>query len=724
MTYTITAGDSYATHNTDDSLTEVAEGTVTVKAEQAATDAFNAGEATATITVTPALVLSSIAVTTAPTTTTYDEGDYFDPTGMVVTATYTDNSTEAVTDYTYTPDGALTTSDTEITISYTENNVTKTTTQAITVNEVHDYATLPFNWAGGTSAELLAEQGVTGNSLGDYAEANAPYRVQFNADGDYIQIKTDSQPGKVTVGVKMIGGAKTSTITVQQSADGETFTDVQELSISGAQNSIHTLETTAAFATATRYVRLYFTKGSNVGVGPITIAKPSTDPVLTVAPAVTDVESEATNGTLNVSATNFSLDDVETYEFQYFESDGSTPSEQPEWLTVSYNGTEGKISYSVTANDGEARSAYFKLVLTYDEEDIYSDIITINQDAYVAPPTPGTEEWVEVALNKLTADDVFVIVGDNGSNYAMSNDNGTTSAPAAVAVTVTGNKITSTVADNIKWNIESTTDGYIFYPDGETETWLYCINNNNGLRVGEGESNTFNVTDDYLYNIAQTRYVGIYSSQDWRSYTSINNNIAGQTFKFYKYVAQEAPRTLNAQGYATFASTNAVNFDDTEITAWAVTAVSGSTITFAQVIGNIAAETGLLLKGAAGATISPETVASGNTPAGNRLVGIVEDTPVNAYEYYGLSGQNFVKVKAGTVKAGRALLPASVVNPTSGDGEAKVFTFVFEDDATGIKTIETVSAEEAAQIFNLAGQRLQKMQKGINIVNGKKIAVK
>ena len=34
------------------------------------------------------------------------------------------------------------------------------------------------------------------------------------------------------------------------------------------------------------------------------------------------------------------------------------------------------------------------------------------------------------------------------------------------------------------------------------------------------------------------------------------------------------------------------------------------------------------------------------------------------------------------------------------------------------------SAEEAAEIFNLAGQRLQKAQRGVNIVNGKKVLVK
>ena len=78
--------------------------------------------------------LSSIAVTTAPSDTEYSAGEAFNSTGMVVTATYTDGTTKAVTGYTFAPTTALTTSDTAITITYTENGVTKTATQAITVS--------------------------------------------------------------------------------------------------------------------------------------------------------------------------------------------------------------------------------------------------------------------------------------------------------------------------------------------------------------------------------------------------------------------------------------------------------------------------------------------------------------------------------------------------------------------------------------------------------------
>ena len=150
----------------------------------------------------------------------------------------------------------------------------------------------------------------------------------------------------------------------------------------------------------------------------------------------------------------------------------------------------------------------------------------------------AADTWEETALSDLTSTDVFVIVGNNGSTYAMTNDNGTTTAPAASAVTVTGNKITSTVAENIQWNISgNATDGYTFYPNGSTTKWLYCTNTNNGIRVGTNNAKTFKVNSGYLQHAGTSRYVGIYNSQDWRCYTTNGGNIENQTFKFYKKVA-------------------------------------------------------------------------------------------------------------------------------------------------------------------------------------------
>jgi len=81
--------------------------------------------------------ISSIAVKTAPTKTTYEAGETFDPTGLVITATYSDSSTSdisyanAQSSFSFNPDTSteLTTDNTSVTITYSG----KTCGQPITV---------------------------------------------------------------------------------------------------------------------------------------------------------------------------------------------------------------------------------------------------------------------------------------------------------------------------------------------------------------------------------------------------------------------------------------------------------------------------------------------------------------------------------------------------------------------------------------------------------------
>ena len=80
---------------------------------------------------TPNLV--SIAVSVPPTKVIYKAGEYFDPSGMVVTATFDNGTTKNVSGYTYSPTRTLQQGDSVITISYTKKGITKTTTQNITV---------------------------------------------------------------------------------------------------------------------------------------------------------------------------------------------------------------------------------------------------------------------------------------------------------------------------------------------------------------------------------------------------------------------------------------------------------------------------------------------------------------------------------------------------------------------------------------------------------------
>ena len=429
---------------------------------------------------------------------------------------------------------------------------------------VIDYATLPFVWEGGPKADFLALNGVTAHGLGsDYGATNTPYLIKFDNTGDYIQVKTDSQPGTVTIGVKMIGGATTSTITIQGSADGETFTDIEELEISGDQNDILTLETTNVFDANDRYVRMLFTKGSNVGVGPITIASGSASSI-NVTPATLDLEAAGTMSSgaqmqqVTVTYYNLNITQASDFAVQFYDAEGEEQA-QPAWIMPNPTVVSGPTNAGymvlliIEENTGVARSTYFKVYAMDDEDNpVYSNLVTINQAAPVVPPTPG--EWVMTRLADLTEDDVFVIVGvyeEDESSFAMPNNG--TGAPSATAVTLVGNTLSGDIADNLKWNLSIGENGYTFYPNGETETWLYCTNTNNGVRVGTNTNNVFVLDNEsgYLKNVATSRYIGIYNSQDWRCYTNTTGNIANQAFAFYKRVDEGSlvTYTLDIEGY-------------------------------------------------------------------------------------------------------------------------------------------------------------------------------
>lgn len=82
-------------------------------------------------------VLKSIAISGEATKTTYFEGETFDPTGLVVTATYEDESTEVVTGrvkWTFNPETLiLGTTEVNVTATYGEKTASKTV--AVTVTE-------------------------------------------------------------------------------------------------------------------------------------------------------------------------------------------------------------------------------------------------------------------------------------------------------------------------------------------------------------------------------------------------------------------------------------------------------------------------------------------------------------------------------------------------------------------------------------------------------------
>ena len=180
--------------------------------------------------------------------------------------------------------------------------------------------------------------------------------------------------------------------------------------------------------------------------------------------------------------------------------------------------------------------------------------------------------------------------------------------------------------------------------------------------------------------------------------------------------------TLNAYGYKTFASEYPLDFSgDNDFTAWELTNIdSEGNITFNEIKDVIKGGQGVLLKGEAGSEISISMADGDVELTDNLFEATLAPTYVADKEYWGLSGNSMMKINEGIVPVGKAILNDSWVNISS---SVKTFTFVF-NSTDGIQTVEKVSAEEAAKIFDLSGRRLTEMRRGVNIVNGKKIMVK
>lgn len=136
-----------------------------------------------------------------------------------------------------------------------------------------------WSWAGGGKTAFGNDSNVfkTYGLGSDYADSNKPYLIKLDGTGDYFIVQVDGAIQSVSVDVKMLGGSSTSYLDVQGSVDGSSFTSVQKLTISGGQNSVLKLATTKSFDSTYRYVKFYFTKGSNVGVGPMSITYMSSE---------------------------------------------------------------------------------------------------------------------------------------------------------------------------------------------------------------------------------------------------------------------------------------------------------------------------------------------------------------------------------------------------------------------------------------------------------------
>lgn len=157
---------------------------------------------TAMVSVTVEKVLVSIAVTTNPSKMAYNYLESFDPAGMVVTATYSDESTEEVSGYTYSETAFSTLGQQAVELSYAYEGVTKTTSLNVTVNPievaapvqngmpVYDGTAKTPSWTGYDSVKMTMSGETSGVNAGTYtAKFVLGYGYVFPGDQDEAEVE-------------------------------------------------------------------------------------------------------------------------------------------------------------------------------------------------------------------------------------------------------------------------------------------------------------------------------------------------------------------------------------------------------------------------------------------------------------------------------------------------------------------------------------------------------
>ncbi len=410
--------------------------------------------------------------------------------------------------------------------------------------------------------------------------------------------------------------------------------------------------------------------------------------------------------------------------------------------TLSFANSETSFTYDLNSNDGTA--------------------VLVNP-ATLSPAVEGATISYTISENTFADGEISV---DNNGTVIFSTDK---EASATITASYAGNDtyVASTASYTIKIvdpnavlfsgenksfaNISTISgtgykDGTINFVDGKDIEYSFtitdCMLNNDNLQMkatkGLVTSPKFGFTNGYTVTIEYTSGNGITLSAGGKTVTGTASSSVSLTttsdipftiktgskyavVKTIRVVANSAPKTetlkTSAGGYATYSADYAVNYSDLGLTAYTLTVdETNKTVTAKEFTGVVPAGGAVLVKGTASKayTLTPATtegdattfttaLQTGATKADGTQYGFTTKFGTPAFAQ--VQPEQDIPAKKGYI----------VLNGAS----AAKYSICFDDEATGIHTIEAASAANAA-IYNLAGQRVDKSYKGIVIVNGKK----
>ena len=422
----------------------------------------------------------------------------------------------------------------------------------------------------------------------------------------------------------------------------------------------------------------------------------------------------------------------------------------------------GGFACAASADGGEGRRIYVKVIANWNDAWLQGGICLhvwgANSEgdltggwANCTMTRIGSTDWAYIQTNELPASVNFIVYCKNADNWRIEKDN-IDLRNKYIELTNSG---TATIKD-LSYSVIDATDQVILGNMTTTDnlTYTYDVDataSNIEVLIAPSFVSEFGFSE-YLWHQCFRPYgnessagfgfenktgqhFGIWnnSTDSWHlnakakyTFTFEPNKLSDMTISPY------IERTLNpaAEGYATFSS--AYNVIPGEgLTAKYASAVDASgSITWTEYPSTgIAANQGALLIGTAGSTYKFTPATDASAPSTNFLMPISEKTQLSQDGENGKTNYILTKVGSGPLAfykvnangswcaAGTAYLSTTAPNPARG------YFSLEDEDATAIEGIANENNINLP-VYDLQGRRVTSPQKGLYIVNGKKVVIK
>ncbi len=422
------------------------------------------------------------------------------------------------------------------------------------------------------------------------------------------------------------------------------------------------------------------------------------------------------NGSFKVNGSNpvvnFTMTALPRYTFKVNLVNGGAVIKTLYTDEESYDGKKHDVSFSKYLVDAENNK------VTYSKDN------TTYFTSYTSASTSPTQEVSYTPYNGVAyffEGESFAALGTKTNN---ANYSGNTAGRGLNNTTMNIMTIPVTGTYDLSWAVCSNNTG-----TGKEVTYkLYRNSSSDVIYVDEALNHSVN----YVKTTGSVEEPGVEFAEG-----DVLQFFAGSTNVILDYVLVELkalPVTLGSNGYATFASPYALDLTTANlpsgVTAYKAS-VSGTTVTFTALNQTVPANTGVLLKGTG--TVNIPVAATGTAVEGNDFLvneGGATFAGDASYYYFGLVKDSnpltFRKFdpNATAIPADKAYLK---VSKSSVDASARGLEFVFDDEVTSIGEELRVKSEEfapAAEFYDLQGRKVAQPQKGLYIVNGRKVVVK